>query len=602
MKRNLLSTLIILVVLSTACTPSEPPAQTQAPPETVSSQARPTANPTHTAPPPPTATSVPPTPTPEPATGTVLLVFGDRFIDLIYTTIRPALEDAGYDIVVASRTMEPLNAKGSDLDVEPDLLLEDVQVENYAAVAFLCDNDLTFGSAHAETNRIAQQAVAQGVVLAAICSGPRILAYAQVVDGLTVTGELSQTCEMLRDAGGTCSGRRVERDGLVVTARDGYASQPFVREILAAIEEAKTPAASNTPAVLLNLAYSQQAFTSPETFQAGLGDLDGDGDLDMVLANPMHNPAQVWLNDDHGGFVDTGQQLTEFGHGVALADFDADGDLDAFITCHQSSLTSLVYLNDGTGMFSGSDQAFDDARWSGVEVHLLDLNGDGHLDVHVAYYSDAGVPDHIYLNDGQAVFSDSGLLLDEDTLAWGDLDGDGDVDYFGKNWGEGYVVELNDGQGGFTAGWQMADTQVTLGGIGLADFDGDGDLDALVANGFRETGSQPGRLFWNDGFGQFSDSGELFNHTMGADLAVGDLDLDGDLDAVIANMDRPNEVWLYQDGTFIDSGLRLGQDDEMSSMPMLGDLDGDGDLDIVIGRFNGGAEIWFNLTINQANP
>ena len=145
----------------------------------------------------------------------------------------------------------------------------------------------------------------------------------------------------------------------------------------------------------------------------------------------------------------------------------------------------------------------------------------------------------------------------------------------------------------------MTDHLVTLGGIGLADFDSDGDLDALVLNGFRETGSQPSRLFWNDGRGGFTDSGSLFNETMGADLALGDLDLDGDLDAVIANMDRPNEVWLYQDGAFIDSGLRLGQAADMSSMPMLGDLDGDGDLDIISGRFNGGAEIWFNNTIER---
>ena len=595
MYRTILSLLILLLALSgcQVASTDKALAETATPTKIpASSTPRATERPTPT----PTATSAPPTPTPEPSLGTILLVFGDRFIELIYTTVRPALEDAGYDIVVASRTLEPLNAKYSDLDVEPDLLLEKVQVEHYAAVVFLCDNDLTFGSARDGTDRIAQQAVAQGVVLAAICSGPRILAYAQVVDGLTVTGEPSQTCQMLRQAGGICTGGRIERDGLVVTARDGSASQPFVSEILTAIEEA------HAPAVLLNLTYGQQLFTSPETFQTGLGDLDGDGDLDAVLANPMRNAAQVWLNDGSGSFVDTGQRLTQYGHGVALADFDEDGDLDAFIVCHQFTLPSRVYLNDGTGMFTDSGQVFDDARLSAVEVHLLDLNADDHLDAHVVYYGQPGVPDKVYLNDGQAIFSDSGLSLAENTIAWGDLDGDGDVDYFGKSWGVGYVVQINNGSGGFSASWQMADPLATIGGIGLADFDGDGDLDALVANGFRETGSQPSRLFWNDGSGQFTDSGLLLNETLGADLALGDLDLDGDPDVVIANMDRPNEIWLFHEGSFIDSGLRLGQNSDMSSMPTLGDLDGDGDLDIIFGRFNGGVEIWFNFTINGVNP
>jgi len=89
---------------------------------------------------------------------------------------------------------------------------------------------------------------------------------------------------------------------------------------------------------------------------------------------------------------------------------------------------------------------------------------------------------------------------------------------------------------------------------------------------------------------------------MSAHIAVGDLDLDGDLDVVVTNMDRPNQIWLFEEGQFIDSGLRLGTETEMSGRPTLGDLDGDGDLDLIIGRFRGGAEIWFNLTNDSGNP
>jgi hypothetical protein len=211
------------------------------------------------------------------------------------------------------------------------------------------------------------------------------------------------------------------------------------------------------------------------------------------------------------------------------------------------------------------------------------------------YYDPNGLPDKIYLNDGKAHFTDSGLALDEETIAWGDLDGDGDADYFGKRSGKGYVVMLNDGSGQFTAGWQMDDAQAMNGAVALSDFDGDGDLDALVANGFRAGGSYPTLLLWNDGEGQFTDSGQRLNKTMGAEFGVGDLDTDGDLDVFVSNFDLPNEVWL-NDGTghFSDSGLRLGTNADASTKPSLGDLDGDGDLDVFVGSLTRKPQIWIN--------
>ena len=361
--------------------------------------------------------------------------------------------------------------------------------------------------------------------------------------------------------------------------------------------EINVPKSTTSPVAKFSFERSTQQFTAHETFQAGLGDLDGDGDLDAVFANPQRNSSQVWLNDGSGTLIDTGQKLTQYGHGVVLADFDEDGDLDAFIVCHQFVTPSRIYLNDGHGVMLDTGQDLGDASISANEVNLLDLNGDGHVDVHVMYYSPDGLPDKVYLNNGQAIFSDSGLALDEDAIAWGDLDGDGDMDYFGKRWGQGYVVQLNDGSGQFSTGWQMVDSQSSLGDIALADFDRDGDLDALVTNGFRDTDGFPSRLFLNDGAGQFTDSGQILNPTIGSHLAVGDLDLDGDLDIFIANSDLPDEVWL-NDGTghFSDSGL--GLEGKFSVKPSLGDLDGDGDLDVFVGSLMNKPHIWFNQTNN----
>jgi hypothetical protein len=322
----------------------------------------------------------------------------------------------------------------------------------------------------------------------------------------------------------------------------------------------------------ISFELSPQTFTSDGTFQIGLGDLDGDSDLDGVFANLQSNRSEVWLNDGLGTFVNTNQKLTPYGHGVVVADFDEDGDLDAFINCHQFVTNSQIYLNDGSGYFESRGQDLGDGSISAADSSSLDLNADGHIDIHVVYYAPSGLPDKVYLNDGSGFFTDSGLALDEETIVWGDLDGDGDVDYFAKQWEIGYMVYLNDGTGQFEMGWEMEDSQAMLGDIALEDFDGDGDLDALVANGFRSTGSEPSRLFLNDGLGLFSDSGQLLNETMAAELAAGDLDEDGDLDVFVSNMDWPNEVWLNDgNGNFFDSGLRLGESSDMSGKPSLAD-------------------------------
>jgi Tol biopolymer transport system component len=393
---------------------------------------------------------------------------------------------------------------------------------------------------------------------------------------------------------------QTRRDGnfeIYTMMADGSDPQPFDPQTSGELWPSWSVQAAPRLDVQLVFEKSPQNFYLRETFQPVLIDLDTDGDLDAFFANPMQNPATVWLNDGSGTFSDTGQQLTSYGHGVALADFDWDGDPDAFVVCHQFSNPSRVYLNDGTGTFTDSGQVFDDAGQSAVEANLLDLNMDGNWDVHVVYFDPSGIPDRVYLNDGKANFTDSGLRLDEEVIAWADLDGDSDVDYFAKRQGTGYAVMLNDGSGNFSPGWEMTDALATVGGIALADFDGDGDKDVLVANGFRSSGAQPSRLFWNDGTGNFSNSGQVLNATLGAELTVGDLDSDGRPDVFVSNMDLPNEIWLNRGGWLLDSGLRLGEKTDMSGKASPGDVDGDGDTDVIVGRFRGGAEIWINQSV-----
>ena len=175
-------------------------------------------------------------------------------------------------------------------------------------------------------------------------------------------------CAILESLGATCSDEEIVRDGPIVTARQR--SRYFVAGVIEAI------ATPTSPAQTVSLAESAQAFDARGTYQAGLGDLDGDGDLDAVFANPLTHDSEVWLNDGTGVFVDTDQQLTRYGHGVGVADLDGDGDLDAVIACHQFRTPSKVYLNDGAGVLSEAGD-LGDASLSGTGLNLVDVNGDG---------------------------------------------------------------------------------------------------------------------------------------------------------------------------------------------------------------------------------
>ena len=128
--------------------------------------------------------------------------------------------------------------------------------------------------------------------------------------------------------------------------------------------------------------------------------------------------------------------------------------------------------------------------------------------------------------------------------------------------------------------------------VALGDLDGDGDLDAMFAN------SGPNTVWTNDGTGNFTNSGQELGNSDSLSVALGDLDGDGDLDAMVGNESQPNTVWTNDgNGTFSKTGQALGN--SRSTSVALGDLDLDGDVDAMVAN---GAEIRQPNTVWRNEP
>ena len=254
-------------------------------------------------------------------------------------------------------------------------------------------------------------------------------------------------------------------------------------------------------------------------------DYDNDGDLDLYFT--MRNgPNKLWQNNG-GTFTDVAaaagvQDAGRDGSGVAVADFDNDGDKDMYLA---NSLEDTFFRNNGDGTFTdiiaGSGLESSGNR-RGTSASWGDFNNDGFLDLYVAHHEplqSSGIPDdntqaqdYLYLNNGgDGTFTDVSTHLGVGREghsfigAWNDYDNDGDLDIYKINdcpfdGTDTMRLWRNDGGTDGVSDWTF--TQVAEAtqsdwcqngmGIAVGDYDRDGDLDYYYSDNGAD-GSVPDR-------------------------------------------------------------------------------------------------------------
>jgi hypothetical protein len=188
------------------------------------------------------------------------------------------------------------------------------------------------------------------------------------------------------------------------------------------------------------------------------------------------------------------------------------------------------------------------------------------------------------MNAGGRTFTDSRQRFGSAPTggaAFGDMDGDGDLDLVAAGWDEVGRVWQNDGAGRLTALCSLDVVTLHVHGVALADCEGDGDLDAFFALAGR---ASTGNVWLNDGAGQLTPAAIELASELQHEVAVADFDLDGDVDIVqgigTSVTPAPSRLWLNEGGSFTDSGLRMGN--VFVGSLAAGDLDGDGDTDLFL--------------------
>ena len=408
----------------------------------------------------------------------------------------------------------------------------------------------------------------------------------------------------------------------------------------------------------------------PETIGAGCAflDYDNDGWQDILLVNSMDWPENkkrksflaLYHNNKDGTFTDVTQQaglgVEMYGIGVAVADYDNDGNDDIYITCVGPN---HLFRNLGGGKFTDvtSRAGVGDPGFS-TSAAWFDFDNDGHLDLFVGNYVEwsvqtdqtctldgknksyctpqtyKGQSPTLYRNRGNGTFENvtARAGLNDPTgktlgVALLDYDDDGWLDLFVADDTEPNKLYRNNHNGTFTdnaviAGVAFSESGTARAGMGLdaADYDGSGKQSVVIGNFTNESIA----LYHNDGSGLFTDEapasgiGKVSAQSLTFACFFFDYDLDGMLDIFAANGHVSDDISVVQPTVkyaqpphlfrnrgkkkFEEVSSRLGRALTRAIVgrgAAYGDFDNDGDLDLLVTTNNGPARLLRNDNANQ---
>jgi glucose/arabinose dehydrogenase len=293
-------------------------------------------------------------------------------------------------------------------------------------------------------------------------------------------------------------------------------------------------------------------FTAASNYSVGsepksvaLRDLNGDGAFDIVTANQGSSNVSVLLNNGNGSFASVvNYNGTTNAHEAALSDVDADGDYDIIVAGWGSSLIRVLF-NQGNGTFNaGTTYTVGSAPHS---VVAADFNMDGRSDIAVADHESNNVA--MLYNNGNGTFKPAFFLnvgTQPHSIRNADLNGDSLMDLVTANEGSNTVsVLINLGDGQFAAAVSYV-TGLVPKGVATGDFNDDGKLDIITTNtaGNYPSSNNPGgdqiSVLLGNGNGSFNSP---INFTTGRtpfSATTGDFDNDGDVDIATANWHTNN--------------------------------------------------------------